>query len=193
MFSARKVNGQRLYKLARTGKTVEREARIVTIESLEITEISLPYVSFRVICSKGTYIRTLAHDLGEALGCGAHLTQLRRTRIGRFHVSEACSLAQLAGSSGPAEREQMLLPIDRALNCFPSLTLNEEDAARLIHGVKLQLNPESPGQDVEQNEAEQILRVYNFAGEFLALARRAFVPHEEEGRQQISPIRVFYP
>ncbi|MCP4402817.1 MAG: tRNA pseudouridine(55) synthase TruB, partial [bacterium] len=192
MYSARKVNGQRLYTLARAGKTVEREIRTVTIDSLEITEVALPSVSFRVICSKGTYIRTLANDLGETLGCGAHLTQLRRTQIGRFGIDEACSLEQLADTSPGREREQALLPIDKALNCFPALTLNEEDATRLIHGVQLYHPQATLGQAARADEAEQILRIYNSSGEFLALARRTLVPHQEGFYRQIRPIKVFF-
>lgn len=191
MFSARRVNGQRLYKLARAGKTVEREARPVTIDSLNITKIALPYAHFRVVCSKGTYIRTLANDLGEALGCGAHLSQLRRTRIGRFDVDEACSLEQLADISPGGEREQTLVPIDRALSCFPVLTLNEEDAVRLMNGVQLYDPQETSEQGAETDETEQIFRVYNPAGEFLALAQRALVPHEEGFCRRIRPIKVF--
>ena len=191
MHSARRVNGQRLYTLARAGKIVEREARPVTIASLEITNLALPYVSFRVVCSKGTYIRTLANDLGEALGCGAHLTQLRRTRIGRFHVDEACSLEQLADCMPGAEREEALLPIDEALNSFPALTLDREEATRLMNGVKLSYPQDTPGKDPEENEAERILRIYNPDGEFLALARRTLVPHGEGFSRQIRPIKVF--
>ena len=192
MFSARRVNGQRLYTLARAGKVVDREARTVTVESLEITKISLPHVAFRVLCSKGTYIRTLAHDMGEALGCGAHLTQLRRTRIGRFHVREACSLPRLAEFSLMADREQHLLPIDLALNNFPALTLDEEDAARLIHGVKLQYPQDFDEQEIMPDETEQLLRIYNSGGEFLALARKTLVPHNEGFFRQIRPVKVFY-
>jgi len=189
MYSARRVNGQRLYTLARAGKTVERQAQTVTIESLEITDIALPFVSFRVVCSKGTYIRTLANDLGEALGCGAHLTQLRRTRIGRFDVEAAFTLEQLAACEPGTERERALLPIDSALGSFPPLTVNEEDAARILNGVQLSCPPEL---DRESHEAVQLLRLYNSAGEFLALAHKALVPHEDGFCRQIRPIKVFH-
>jgi tRNA pseudouridine55 synthase len=89
MYSAVKVDGRRLYALARKGKEVERKARVVTVERFEITAVELPDVRFRVVCSKGTYVRSLAHDLGQDLGCGAYLTELRRTAIGNFHASEA--------------------------------------------------------------------------------------------------------
>lgn len=92
MYSAIKVNGKRLYDLARKGKEVELTPRKVFIKEFEITEINLPLVQFRVVCSKGTYIRSLAHDFGQALGSGAYLTALHRTRIGDFYVNNAWEL-----------------------------------------------------------------------------------------------------
>lgn len=89
MFSAIKLNGRRLYKDARKGKNIERATRTVEIKEFEMTSFKLPYVGFRVVCSKGTYIRSLANDVGVMLGTGAYLKQLTRTRIGDFHVDEA--------------------------------------------------------------------------------------------------------
>jgi tRNA pseudouridine55 synthase len=98
MFSARKVAGQRLYKLARRGETVEIEPREITVKEFEITSIGIPYASFRIVCSKGTYIRAIARDLGTALGSGAHLTALRRTRSGSLHVERAATIEQIQAS-----------------------------------------------------------------------------------------------
>ncbi|MCA0389254.1 MAG: tRNA pseudouridine(55) synthase TruB [Bacteroidetes bacterium] len=92
MYSAVSKNGQRLYTLARKGETIERETRRVTVEEFEITSWEHPVVSFRVVCSKGTYIRVLAHDMGEKLGCGAYLSSLRRTAIGEFRVEDAVTI-----------------------------------------------------------------------------------------------------
>jgi len=92
MFSAKKQGGQTLYKLARKGIEVEREPRFIRISALNIGAINLPNADFEVACSKGTYVRTLAHDIGEKLGCGAHLTALRRTAIDKFNVSMAVKL-----------------------------------------------------------------------------------------------------
>jgi tRNA pseudouridine55 synthase len=92
MFSAKKQHGQTLYKLARQGIEVEREPRFIRISSLTIQSIELPFAAFEVACSKGTYIRTLAHDIGEKLGCGAHLTTLRRTAIDKFQVTDSITL-----------------------------------------------------------------------------------------------------
>lgn len=94
MYSAVAKNGTRLYSLARQGKTIEREPRKVVVEEFEITGYSSPVVSFRVVCSKGTYVRVLAHDLGEKLGCGAYLSSLRRTAIGDFRVEDALTIEE---------------------------------------------------------------------------------------------------
>lgn len=93
MYSAIKIDGKRMYDLARKGKTVDIPSREVTIESFEITKIDLPEVEFKVVCSKGTYIRTLAHDFGKALQAGAYLSSLRRTKIGSFSVEDAYNVA----------------------------------------------------------------------------------------------------
>ena len=94
MFSALKVNGKKLYELAREGKTVERKPRPVHFYQIEILEINLPLVRYRVVCSKGTYIRTLCHDMGEKLGCGAAMESLVRTKVGKFELKDAITLAQ---------------------------------------------------------------------------------------------------
>ena len=99
MYSAVKVDGERLYKLARKGEVVERQPRTVTIDRFDITEVALPDVRFVVHCSKGTYVRTLAHDLGQQLGCGAYLTGLRRTAIGNFTADEAWSIEQVVDAA----------------------------------------------------------------------------------------------
>ncbi|MDR1591130.1 MAG: tRNA pseudouridine(55) synthase TruB [Puniceicoccales bacterium] len=97
MFSAKKVNGQPLYKLARKGETIEREPRLAKIYEFLIHDISLPHVTFTVACSKGTYVRTLAHDMGQKLSCGAYLSQLRRTKTGNFRLDRAVILEHLLG------------------------------------------------------------------------------------------------
>ncbi len=102
MFSAVNYKGKKLYKLARKGKVVERAPKIVTIHNFEITEISLPFVKFKIDCSKGVYIRSIAHDFGQALGCGAYLTELRRTKIGDYSVDDAFTPDELTKSYFPA-------------------------------------------------------------------------------------------
>lgn len=114
MFSAKKVNGQPLYKLARKGKTVAREPRVIHISKFELTDFSLPEVSFIVGCSKGAYIRTIAHDLGQKIGCGAHLNVLRRTGIGKFRIEKADTLDVLKEASPTALRKK-LIPVLQAV------------------------------------------------------------------------------
>ncbi len=97
MVSAKQVNGKRLYKLARKGVEVKREAKKITIKAIDVIKIDMPFVEFRVVCGKGTYIRQLAEDIGEKLGCGAHLTELRRTRSGSFSIEQAISFSDLVG------------------------------------------------------------------------------------------------
>jgi tRNA pseudouridine55 synthase len=125
MFSARKVQGKRLYEFARQGETVERPARNVRVSELELLEIIPPYIRFRVVCSKGTYVRTLAHDIGETLGCGAHLSALERTRIGQFSIKEAFSLDQLAQLTRQSDKQHVLIPLDRALAFLPAMEIGE--------------------------------------------------------------------
>ena len=101
LFSAVKIDGKRAYEIARNGETAEIKSKTVELKTFEITRIALPEVDFRVVCSKGTYIRSLARDLGVALGCGAHLTRLVRTRIGEFRVEDAFSLEAIQALRSP--------------------------------------------------------------------------------------------
>ena len=114
MFSAKKVGGQPLYKLARKGKTVEREPRVIHISRFEMTDFASPEISFLVACSKGTYVRTIAHDLGEKIGCGAHLNVLRRTGIGDFRIEDGSTLEVLAEATPTALRKK-LIPVLQAV------------------------------------------------------------------------------
>jgi tRNA pseudouridine55 synthase len=108
MTSAKRINGKRLYKLARKGVEVDRSAKKVLIKEIEITKMDLPFVLFRVVCSKGTYIRQLAEDIGEKIGCGAHLTELKRTRSGDFSLEQALKLSSLSEMSREALNENIL-------------------------------------------------------------------------------------
>ena len=114
MFSAKKINGQKLYKLARQGKTVMREPRVIHISSFELTDFSLPELSFLVGTSKGAYVRTIAHDLGERLACGGHLNKLRRTAIGQFRVEKSSTIESLETMS-PSSLRKKLIPIIQAV------------------------------------------------------------------------------
>lgn len=114
MFSAKKINGQKLYKLARQGKTVEREPRVINISKFEMTRFAPPEIDFLVACSKGTYVRTIAHDLGERLGCGGHLCALRRTGVGKFRIENAATIEEIESMSPSALRKR-LIPVLQAV------------------------------------------------------------------------------
>lgn len=114
MFSAKKVNGQPLYKMARKGKTVAREPRVINISKFELKGFSLPEVDFLVACSKGTYVRTIAQDLGERLGCGGHLCELRRTGVGKFRIENADTIEAIENMSPSALRKR-LIPVLQAV------------------------------------------------------------------------------
>ena len=158
MYSALKVNGQKLYDLARQGKTVERKPRGITIYELELLEQTAPDAfSLRVVCSKGTYIRTLCHDLGRALGCGGCMAALRRTMAAGFRIEEAVTLGE-AQERGAA----LLLPLDEYFREYPRFTLqNEAQEKRACNGNAF----------YAQGIADGTYRVYDRAGNFLSLSR----------------------
>ena len=178
MHSALHYQGQRLYKLARRGEKVEVPPRTVTIYRLEVEEIELPRVTITVKCSQGTYIRTLAADLGATLGCGAHLTALRRLEVGHFRVAEAVTLDTLERDN-PAERLARIIPLSGCLPDMRQVEVNPEEAGRLRQGQALAWQDE----DFAADEAVQVMA----AGEFLALAR----VRRHEGRVILAPVRVF--
>jgi tRNA pseudouridine55 synthase len=129
MFSAVKVDGERLYKAARRGETRQRPSRTVTIHDLELLNRRKDSWDLRVRCSAGTYIRSLAHDLGEKLGCGAYLEQLRRTKSGDFHLSMAVQLDTVE-----FDWEKALISIDRLLPEIPIVNIDERGAKAVVHG-----------------------------------------------------------
>ena len=135
MFSALKRNGVPLYKLARKGEEVEREPRQVTIYSLVLDNINLPLVAFTVRCSRGAYVRSLARDMGEHLGCGAHLTELRRTRSGPFTLEQARTLEQLADEAAAGPEQARIITLNEALAHLPHLELTADGERRVRNGV----------------------------------------------------------
>lgn len=141
MHSALKRDGKPLYEYARAGVTLEREARRVRIHALELLDYRAPYLTLRVCCSKGTYIRVLGQDIGAALGCGAHLKALRRTRVGTLSLETATTLELLADTQ-EAARASLLAPVDALLSSFPSIILPGELAKRFLHGQRLALGKE---------------------------------------------------
>jgi tRNA pseudouridine55 synthase len=135
MFSALKRNGVPLYKLARKGEEVEREPRQVTLSSLVIDRIELPQVAFTVSCSRGTYVRALARDMGERLGCGAHLTELRRTASGPFTLKDSRTLEQLAEEAATDPEQVKVVSLNEALVHLPHLELTADGERRVRNGI----------------------------------------------------------
>ncbi|MBQ2784977.1 MAG: tRNA pseudouridine(55) synthase TruB [Oscillospiraceae bacterium] len=156
MYSALKVNGKKLYELARSGKEVERQPRPITIYELELLEFGGNTARLRVHCSKGTYIRTLCKDIGEALGCGGCMAALRRVQAGEYAIAEAVPLQTIVESSDPG---QYLRPVDSMFRNFPAVTLTEKQEQRCRNGNSFTLGI-----------ADGTYRVYSQTGEFLALS-----------------------
>lgn len=160
LYSAIKVNGQPMYKLARQGKTVARKPRPVTIYGLELLAWEPPNLRLRVDCSTGTYIRSLAYDLGERLGCGGHIIELRRTAVGEFTLAKAVALDAVQ----PDNWHTHLLPGDRAVQQLPRLDVDEETAVSLLHGRPIPCLPEHPD--------APLITVYNTDGQFIGILQR---------------------
>ncbi|MFK5246155.1 tRNA pseudouridine(55) synthase TruB [Glaesserella parasuis] len=160
MFSALKHNGKPLYEYARAGITVEREARPITIFELLFVEYQAPYLTLEVHCSKGTYIRTLVDDLGEALGCGAHVTMLRRLAVADYPVEKMMSLEalqNLAENQPLVELDQLLLPMDSAVARLPSLDLTDEQTKAVGFGQRVKFdNPQGIYGQVRLFSAEKL-------------------------------------
>lgn len=170
MVSARKVEGRRLYELAREGKVVEREARPVTIYKLELIDIApsdYPEVTFRTVCSTGTYIRTLADDLGRAVGGRAHLTALRRVRNGAIHVNDALSVDEIVAACNAGEADRLIIEPSRVLVDYPELRVDESAEFRVRNGREL------PSQmALEEVHDGDVLRIGDREGNLLAMYMR---------------------
>ena len=143
MFSALKHNGKPLYEYARAGITVEREARPITIFELNFIEYQAPFLTLEVHCSKGTYIRTLVDDLGEVLGCGAHVTVLRRTAVADYPTEKMMTWDALQALAEQGDLDQHLLPIDTAVSKLPALKLNAEQSKGIGFGQRVKFANEA--------------------------------------------------
>jgi len=137
LYSALKFQGKSMYQYARANVKVEPKRREVEIKSLEILDLKIPLVHLRINCSKGTYIRSLASELGEKLGCGAYLFSLRRTRVGPFKVDEALSLESISDIQAAGRIEEVLLPIEKIMSGLPSIVVEENFANKIQHGLPL--------------------------------------------------------
>ena len=168
MYSALKVNGKKLYDLARQGIEVERKARRITIHEIEILKIELPLVEFRVSCSKGTYIRTLCKDIGERLGCGAAMEHLTRSRVGEFQVEEALTLAQLQAYKDEGRLEEAICPVDLLFASYPGVRVLPAEERLLLNGNPLRPDQVEflPGDDAAEKTT---VRVYDTKDQFCGL------------------------
>jgi tRNA pseudouridine55 synthase len=174
MYSALKHEGQPLYKLAREGREVERQARKVTIHDLTLESWDSPLLTFGVKCSKGTYVRTLAEDFAKALGTCAHLVSLRRLYVSPFSADDMVSMEELSNASEEGQIADLLLPIDAGLSHWPKIEITPGQAARFSNG-----NPVI----VDSKETE-LVRVYDQEGKILGLA-------ETRPDSQAHPKRLF--
>ena len=168
MFSALKYNGEPLYRYARAQRQVERQARRVTIHRLHLLAFQPPLATIEVECGKGTYIRALAHDLGQQLGCGAHLAALARLRVGPFTLDDACSLPQLEAAFQEDRWQSLLHPADAALLSWPAVTLSEPQETAVRFGQCLAADSLEPAQAVEN---DQLCRAYSPRGQLVAILR----------------------
>lgn len=166
MYSALKVNGKKLYELAREGKVIERKARPVKILDIQILEIDLPKVRMEVSCSKGTYIRTLCHDIGEKLGCGGCMESLIRTRVSTFRIEDAKMLDEIETLKQEGKLAELLVPIDAMFRSYPKITVKDDWKAFAKNGNPLDLKmlKEACGQDEETQ-----VRLYDESGKFIAI------------------------
>ena len=182
MYSALKRSGVRLYELARRGESVPREAREITVERLELWQVSETEIGFEAVCSKGTYIRTLAADMGEFLGCGAHLKSLRRLSCGSLTLDQAVSLAELEQLK--RKEDVPLIPLSAALSHLPKMTVNSESSTRLRMGRQEILASLGP-----PRQGETMARLVDEQGFLVALAHWS----GEENRGAWRLARVFGP
>ncbi|MBQ9134928.1 MAG: tRNA pseudouridine(55) synthase TruB [Lachnospiraceae bacterium] len=168
MYSALKVDGKRLYELARQGKEVERKPRQITIFETEILSVNMPEITFRVRCSKGTYIRTLCHDIGEKLGCGAAMADLKRTQSGQFKADTAIRLSELEQIRDKDSVDKVLIPVDEMFADYAAVHVPEEITRLVQNGNSFYLN-----QIVERRMFgnEEPVRVYDRTDRFYGVYR----------------------
>lgn len=160
MYSAIKIGGKKLYELARRGESVERAPRKITVSDIDIAGRDGDDYILNISCSKGTYVRTLCSDIGEALGCGACMSSLRRTRAGVFSVDDAHSLADIEAAVREGRLSDIILPVDTLFTSFPKLTVSQSAAKRLKNGNIIKISAEDGD-----------YRVYSDPEEFLLLGR----------------------
>ena len=167
MYSALKHKGKPLYKLAREGVEIERKPREVIIHYIELLDITLPYVTFRTLCSKGTYIRTLCDDIGRELGVGAHLYELERTEIGQYRIDNSLSLSELKSIIQGEKIDKGIYTMDEALSWLPEFRISETMLKRIMHGNPIELNTRKDLSDDLKSASG--IRIKSAAGDLLAI------------------------
>jgi tRNA pseudouridine55 synthase len=177
MYSALKVGGRKLCDLARSGQVIERQPRRVHIFDIEIINISLPLVTMKVHCSKGTYIRTLCNDIGLRLGCYGAMESLIRTKVSCFELSDSIKLSQVEKYLSDGILDEYILPVDRLFRDLPEFVDDGRNDKLLNHG-----NEFYPNGNVMDGE----VRVYNVRGDFIGIYKY------HSGRKMYSPVKVFY-
>ena len=173
MYSALKVGGKKLYELAREGKTVERKARNVKIHSIKILRVDLPRVEMEVSCSKGTYIRTLCHDIGEKLGVGGCMESLLRVQVGRFVLADSLRLSEIQKAKEDGNLEKILQPIDSVFEQYRAVWIRPDQEKRLQNGNSFRKPDRSQNYD-----DQEMVRVYDSNGHFAAVYRYVEKDHE---------------
>jgi tRNA pseudouridine55 synthase len=196
MFSAIKRKGRPLYRLARKGVEVERREREVEIFCLQTEQISLPRIRFKVSCSKGTYIRALARDIGKKIGCGAHLIQLRRVRSGPFTLEQAVSWERLKEMSTTQPSFPGLIPLEQALPSLPEVVGNEPLIRKVRHGKEMVVRDLSP-ETLPILERGQWWKVTSPGGGLVAILRSEVggseIAFAHPQKVALRPLRVFQP
>lgn len=167
MYSAVKVGGKKLYELAREGKTIERKSRPVQIYEIHVLECCLPRVRMEVRCSKGTYIRTLCHDIGESLGCGGCMETLKRTRSGDFSVEDSITLDEVEKRKNEGTLAEVIWPVDRVFDGYPPVTVRKEWEKLARNGGILPLRAVEKEKITIPDNGR--LRLYDETGHFIAL------------------------
>ena len=183
MYSAVKVGGQPLYKTARAGKIIDRVERSITIHELDVVAVQGPDVTLRIVCSKGTYVRTLCADIGQSLGVGGHLYALERRRVGPLSIDQALTIDQLASHLTLGTLPQHVLSLDHLLSQLPAVVVNAEQAQRVVHG-----NPVSPAgiSQLPVSSHPMAVRLKDEAGQLLAIGT-----HDTRGLGPIKIQKVF--
>lgn len=185
MYSALKVNGKKLYELAREGKVVERKARPVKILSIKILEMNLPRVRMSVACSKGTYIRTLCHDIGQKLSCGGCMEELIRTKVSRFEIAESLTLDEIREKKEEGTISSILTPIDAMFSDYPALIVKKKWEALAYNGNSLHVQAVS-NIVKEITLDNQRVRVYDEMENFIGLYQYS------ADREEFSIVKMFY-